>query len=130
MNKSDVRVERIRGKGPGGQNKNKVASCVRLTHVPTGLVVRIDGRDQHKNLKLAWKELERRLADWQSQQKSDKRKAKRDAAIKDTPTIRTYDFKTNRVKDHRSGKTASLKDVLEKGKLELLQCSATRPLPN
>lgn len=121
FNKSDVKVERIRGSGPGGQNKNKVASCVRLTHVPSGIVVRIDGRDQHKNLAMAWKELERRLAAAEAETKAAQRKARRDDAIKNTAVIRTYDYKSDRVKDHRTGKTASIKDILTKGKLESLR---------
>jgi len=118
---SELRVERIRGSGPGGQHKNKVCSCVRLTHIPTGIKVTIDGRHQHKNLKFAIKELERRLAEAKASKKAAVKKARRDKVIHDTTTIRTYDFKSGQVKDHRTKKTAPLKEVLGKGKLDLLK---------
>ena len=118
--KADVKVERIRGSGPGGQNKNKVASCVRVTHIPTGVVVRIDGRDQHRNLKVAMEELESRIKEKAQKAQQSRKKARRDQAIKDTPVVRTYKYKEGIVKDHRSGKTASLKRVL-KGEIELLR---------
>lgn len=116
----DIKTEYMRGKGPGGQNRNKVSSCVRLTHIPTGTSVRIDGRDQHKNYKKALKELEKRLDQLKEDEKAAEKKARRDYAIHNEETIRTYDFKKGIVKDHRTGKTASLKDVLVKGKIELV----------
>lgn len=119
--KDELKIERIRGTGPGGQHKNKVATCVRVTHIPTKIVVVIDGRYQHKNLALALKELERRIEEEKSKAKAKVKKAKRDEAIHNTKTIRTYDFKTGIVTDHRSGKKASIKDVLIKGKINLLQ---------
>jgi peptide chain release factor 1 len=119
--KDQLNIERIRGKGPGGQNRNKVCSCVKITHIPTGIVVRIDGRDQGQNLKQAMAELEQRLEDQKLAQKAKEKKARRDEAIKDTTTIRTYDYKSGLARDHRTGKVASLKDVLVKGKLDLLR---------
>ena len=119
--KSELKIERIRGKGPGGQNRNKVASCVRITHIPTGTVVRKDGRDQCKNLEMAMTELEKRLKQLKADEKAASRKARRDLAIKDETTIRTYDYKSGLVRDHRTGKTASIKDVLVKGQISLLR---------
>lgn len=119
--KKDLKIERIRGKGPGGQNKNKVCSCIRITHLPTGTVVRIDGRDQGKNLKMAMKELEDRLTGQKEAKRATAKKARRDVAIKDETTIRTYDYKSGLVRDHRTGKSASIKDVLQKGHLDLLK---------
>ena len=121
VGRQDLKIERIRGKGPGGQNKNKVCSCVRITHLPTGIVVRIDGRDQGKNLRMAMREIEKRLADSKANQKAAVKKARRDAAIKDETTVRTYDYKSGLVRDHRSGKSASIKDVLVKGRIDLLR---------
>lgn len=118
--KKDLKIERIRGKGPGGQNVNKVNSCVRITHIPTGTVVRINGRDQGKNLKLAMVEIEKRLAAAKDAVKATEKKAKRDKAIKDLTTIRTYDFKRGVVTDHRTGKTSSIKDVLTKGRFDAI----------
>jgi peptide chain release factor 1 len=118
--KSDMKIETIRGKGPGGQHRNKTDSMVRITHLPTGIVVSVDGRHQHRNRKQAIAELERRLRESKLQQQAARKKARRDAAIHDRTTVRTYNFARGTVKDHRTGKTASVKDILEKGKLDLL----------
>jgi peptide chain release factor 1 len=117
---SDIKIERITGQGPGGQHRNKTASCVRLTHIPTGTQVTIDGRNQHANLRKARKELESRVAELIAAEQADARKARRDEAIKDQTTLRTYNFKQGVVHDHRTGKTASLKEVLGKGRIDLL----------
>lgn len=122
IDKRDCTIERIRGSGPGGQNRNKVASCVRVTHKPTGIAVRIDGRDQHKNLAMAMKELGKRIQQAKDDAKASQRKVRRDHAIKpeNEVTIRTYDFKSGLAWDHRTGKKATIKDVLLKGKIELI----------
>lgn len=63
LDPSEVREEFIRTSGKGGQNRNKVSSCVRLTHLPTGLQVVADGeRKQHQNRVVAWKRLEEALS--------------------------------------------------------------------
>jgi len=122
INKDDVIIERITGKKKaGGANRNCTNSCIRLTHKPTGLVVKKDGRDAGINLKMAWKELERRLTNLKQENEASIRKQRRDLAIKDETVIRTYKFREGKVIDHRSGKSASLKDVLYKGKIELLR---------
>lgn len=112
MKDTDLEIERITGSGPGGQHRNKTASCIRLTHKPTGIQVTIDGRNQHANLRKAKKLMVQRLAEAKDSARAKDRKARRDAAIKDSPVIRTYDYKRKVVKDHRSGKVAPLKDVL------------------
>jgi len=119
--KSDLKIERIRGTGPGGQRKNKVATCVRLTHIPTGIVVVSDKRTQPESMRHALKEMDRRMVAAKEEAKAAQRKKKRDYAIHNETTIRTYDFKSGRVKDHRSKKTASIKDVLLKGRIDLLR---------
>lgn len=123
LNRSDLQIRYTRGKGPGGQNKNKVHSCVVITHVPTGIVVRIDGRDRVHNEREALKEIETRVRQRAIDAKAAAKKSHRDAKIADggTPIIRTYDYKDGLVRDHRTKKKASLKDVLEKGKIELLR---------
>lgn len=120
MKDSELQIERITGSGPGGQHRNKTASCIRLTHLPTGLQVTIDGRNQHANLRKAKKLLARRLIEAKAEDAAEQRKARRDRAIKDSPVIRTYDYKRKVVKDHRTGKVASLKEVLA-GHLENLR---------
>jgi len=117
---SDLRIDRIRGTGPGGQHRNKTASCVRVTHLPSGLSVTIDGRYQHKNLVLAMKELENRILQAKQQKRAAAKKARRDEKIHDHTTVRTYNYSRGLVKDHRTGKVASIKDVVDKGRLDLL----------
>jgi peptide chain release factor 1 len=120
LNKKNVKIETMRGQGAGGQHKNKTDSCVRATHIPTGISVTIDGRKQAQNKKKAITELKKRVAEAKADKKALARKAHRDDKIKNMRTIRTYDFKRGIVKNHRTGKTASLRDVLEKGKIELI----------
>jgi protein subunit release factor A len=82
--------------------------------------VTIDGRNQHQNLRQAKKELAVRIAEKARKAQATHKKARRDAAIKDETVIRTYKYKEGVVKDHRSGKTASLKEVM-RGRIELLR---------
>lgn len=121
IRKEDVVYETMRGKGKGGQHKNKTDSCVRAKHVPTGITVRIDGRDQSKNKALAFKELNKRVDDAAEKVKAAKKKAGRDARIHDQTVVRTYDYSRGIVKDHRTGKQARIKEVMGKGRLDLLK---------
>ncbi len=120
LDKKDLRIEAIRGQGPGGQHKNKTASCIRITHIPTGTQVIIDGRNQHQNKKKALKVLEERLDQRVADKKAAVKKAARDEKIKDNRYVRTYDFKRKEVRDHRTGKVAPLKLVLYEGHFEVL----------
>jgi peptide chain release factor 1 len=117
----DIEYRYTKGQGPGGQNKNKVETCVIATHVPTGIQVRVDGRSREQNQKRANKLLEQRVKEHFESLKAEERKARRDEAIHDETTIRTYNYKRNTVTDHRTGKVASLKDVLEKGQIDKLK---------
>ena len=119
--KKDVKIERTKGKGPGGQHRNKTESMIKATHIPTGITVSIDGRHQHKNKKLALKELEERVNQNTADQKASIKKDHRDKKIHTRNIIRTYNYKTQQVKDHRTGKTASIKDIIDKGKIDLLR---------
>ena len=121
LSERDVRIERITGTGPGGQHRNRTASCIRATHVPSGISVTIDGRHQHRNLAVAMRELERRLELEKLRKKAAVKKSHRDAAIKDTHVVRTYDYKSSQVRDHRTGKRAPLSAILFKGRLDLLR---------
>jgi peptide chain release factor 1 len=121
LKKTDLKIEYMRGQGPGGQHKNKTDSAVRVTHIPTGIHVTIDGRNQHHNKRAALKELDERLIEYSNKEKAKQKKKQRDQKIKDKKTIRTYNFHTGIVTDHRTGKSASIKNVLKKGKLSLLR---------
>lgn len=117
----DIEFEFIKGKNKaGGQHRNKTSSCVRATHAPTGISVVIDDRNQHTNKKRAICELDRKVRDYYNGLKAQQKKNIRDEKIHNTKTIRTYDFKKNIVKDHRTGKVAPLKEVLGKGRIDLL----------
>lgn len=118
--KKDVKIEYTKGKGPGGQHKNKVATMVRVTHIPTGIVATQDGRHRHKNQKQALAELERRVLAAEQAVKAKRKKKRRDEKIHEHNIIRTYNYSKDMVKDHRTGKTASIKEIVDKGKLKLL----------
>lgn len=118
---NDVRFEYKRGKGPGGQHKNKTNSCVKAIHIPTGLSVEIDGRKQHQNKKEALRELERLVRGEAEEGRAAAKKARRDEKIKPENHIRTYDLRRGEVIDLRTRKRARVKDILDKGRLELLR---------
>ena len=110
-----------RGTGPGGQHKNKTSSCVIAKHKPTGIEVKIDGRNQHQNKRASFRRLEIEVTKYYDALKAAEVKATRDQAIHDTTRIRTYDFSRGVVTDHRTKKTASIKDILGKGLLDKLK---------
>ncbi len=109
INPNDVRVDVYRASGNGGQCVNTTDSAVRLTHMPTGLVVTCqDEKDQHKNKDKAFKVLRSRLYDMmqaeQNKEISDARKSQVGSGDR-SERIRTYNFPQGRVSDHRIGLT-------------------------
>lgn len=119
--KSELRIEYMRGTGPGGQHRNKTESACRITHIPTGVSAYADYRKRRHSYKEAMSVLTDRLLQAKQDERAQARKDRRDKIIHECRTIRTYDFRTGIVKNHLNGKTASLKNVLVKGKIHLLQ---------
>lgn len=111
------------GSGPGGQHQNKTESAVRMTHIPTGLQVFINGRDQHRNRREALKILTGRVNELardqlQAEYHQDRRSQRQGGGRGEK--VRTYNFIEGRVVDHRlNTRTAQIKQVM-KGEFELL----------
>ncbi len=117
LDEKDIRRDTFRSSGAGGQHVNKTESAIRLTHLPTGIVVECqDGRSQHKNLEQAMKVLRARLYDREVQKHHDEVAQRRKTLVSTgdrSAKIRTYNFPQGRVTDHRIGLTThNLNDVL------------------
>ena len=117
INPSDVRVDTFRASGAGGQHINKTDSAVRLTHLPTGIVVQCqDGRSQHGNRDVAWKRLRSRLYDFELRKQQEAQQK-----LEDTKTdvgwghqIRSYVLDNSRIKDLRTNyETSATQKVLD-----------------
>lgn len=122
---SDLKIDVYRSTGPGGQSVNTTDSAVRITHLPTGLVVTCqDEKSQLKNKNKALKVLRSRLLDQITQEQNAKRSADRKNQVGSgdrSGRIRTYNFPQGRVTDHRIGLTLyKLEDILQGGLEELI----------
>jgi peptide chain release factor 1 len=119
---NEVRVDVFRSSGPGGQSVNKTESAIRLTHLPTGLVVSCqDEKSQHKNKAKAMKVLRARLLDKMEQDQHDKISEDRKSQVGTgdrSERIRTYNYPQGRVTDHRIKLTLYKLEAVMMGKID------------
>ena len=126
INDSDLKIDTYRASGAGGQHVNKTESAIRITHIPTGLVVTCqDESSQHKNRAAAMKVLKARLLASEQQKIADERAAERKSLVSTgdrSAKIRTYNFPQGRITDHRINFTSyKLNEVLDGDITELIE---------
>ncbi|UFH59323.1 peptide chain release factor 1 [Sulfurovum mangrovi] len=122
---NEIKMDVYRSSGCGGQSVNTTDSAVRLTHIPTGIVVAIqDEKSQHKNRDKAMKILKARVYEAELQKQLDETSSQRKLQVGSgdrSEKIRTYNYPQNRITDHRIGLTLyALDDVMNNGKLSLV----------
>ncbi|MGH8706258.1 MAG: peptide chain release factor 1 [Burkholderiales bacterium] len=122
LNAAELRVDTFRASGAGGQHVNKTESAIRVTHLPTGIVVECqDSRSQHKNRERALAVLAARIKDKQQREQAAKTASARKSLIGSgdrSERIRTYNFPQGRVTDHRIGLTLHKIDRIMDGELD------------
>ena len=121
---SDLRIDTYRASGAGGQHINKTDSAVRITHLPTGIVVECqDDRSQHRNKDKAMQVLAARIKDVQLREQHDKEAAQRKSLVGSgdrSERIRTYNFPQGRITDHRINLTLYKLQAMMEGDLDEL----------
>ncbi|MGD9587334.1 MAG: peptide chain release factor 1 [Pyrinomonadaceae bacterium] len=122
INPNDLRIDTFCSSGPGGQSVNTTYSAVRITHLPTNTVVSMqDEKSQIKNREKAMRVLRARLQEIEEQKQHDALSAERKSMVGSgdrSEKIRTYNFKENRVTDHRIGLTVHQLDLVLEGQLD------------
>ena len=130
INPADLRIDTFRASGAGGQHVNRTDSAVRITHLPTGLVVECqDDRSQHRNRASAMAVLASRLADKERAERHQKEAAERKSLIGSgdrSERIRTYNFPQGRVTDHRINLTLYRIDAIMDGDLDEIVAALAR----
>ena len=126
INSSDLKIDIFRSGGAGGQSVNKLETAIRITHLPTMIVVSCqDERSQLKNKNKAMKVLKARLYDFELKKHNDQISAKRKSMVGSgdrSDKIRTYNFPQNRITDHRIGLTLyNLSNIVEGELTELIE---------
>jgi len=117
----DLRIDTMRSSGAGGQHVNTTDSAVRITHLPTGLVVTSSEKSQHRNRELAMQVLKSRLYDMERQRVDSERSQDRKAQVGSgdrSERIRTYNFPQGRMTDHRINLTLYKLDQVMQGDLD------------
>jgi len=120
---ADLRIDTMRSSGAGGQHVNTTDSAVRITHIPSGIVVTSSQKSQHRNRDIAMEVLRARLYDMERQKAQGARSADRAAQVGTgdrSERIRTYNFPQGRVTDHRIGLTLYKLDQVMQGDLDEL----------
>ena len=119
MKNTDLKIIYTRGSGPGGQHKNKVETCVVITHVPTGLQERCqDTRSKQQNLELAKERLEKKIQLQEDQRLQEMKNERRKELIRTQQVVRTYNYTRNEVYDNRTKSRLDLKKFMN-GDIEL-----------
>lgn len=122
INPDDLQIDTYRSSGAGGQHVNKTESAIRITHIPTGIVVACqDERSQHKNREAAMKMLRSRLYEKMERERSESIAADRKSQVGTgdrSERIRTYNFPQGRMTDHRIGLTLYKLDQIMNGDLD------------
>lgn len=117
----DLRIDTMRSSGAGGQHVNTTDSAVRITHLPSGIVVTSSEKSQHRNREIAMQVLKTRLYDLERQRVDDERSASRAAQVGSgdrSERIRTYNFPQGRMTDHRINLTLYKLDAVMAGDLD------------
>ena len=118
---NDIRIDTMRSSGAGGQHVNTTDSAVRITHIPSGIVVTSSEKSQHRNREIAMQVLKTRLFDMERQRVDSERSANRAAQVGSgdrSERIRTYNFPQGRMTDHRIGLTLYKLDQIMTGDLD------------
>ena len=118
---NDIRIDTMRSSGAGGQHVNTTDSAVRITHIPSGLVVTSSEKSQHRNREIAMQVLKTRLYDMERQRVHDERSADRKSQVGSgdrSERIRTYNFPQGRMSDHRINLTLYKLDQIMQGDLD------------